>query len=59
MGNKAKKEKLELKPELKVTFKDDAILSGQLLRVILLAIDIADKSPEEAEKRQKNFIDCP
>ena len=54
---KEKREKLELKSNLKIAFKEDAILFSQLLRFVLLAIEIADKSPEEAEEIQKKFID--
>ena len=57
MGKRPKREKLELRPNLETTFKDDAVLSVQLLRVILLAIEISDKSPEEAERIQKKFLD--
>ena len=58
MGKKQKREKLELKPNLKIAFREDAVLSVQLLRFVLLAIEISDKSPEEAENIQKNFLDC-
>ncbi len=57
MGKLSKREKLELKSNLKIAFKEDAILFSQLLRFVLLAIEIADKSPEEAEEIQKKFID--
>ncbi len=57
MGKLLKREKLELKSNLKIAFKEDAILFSQLLRFVLLAIEIADKSPEEAEEIQKKFID--
>ncbi len=57
MEKRLKREKLELKPNLKIAFKDDAVLSVQLLRFILLAIEISDKSPEEAERIQKKFLD--
>lgn len=58
MGNRPKREKLELRPNLKIAFKGDAVLSTQLSKVILLAIEISDKSPEEAERIQKKFLDC-
>ena len=48
---------MELKSNLKIAFKEDAILFSQLLKFVLLAIEIADKSPEEAEEIQKKFID--
>ena len=57
MGKRPKREKLELKPNLKIAFKEDAVSSTQLLRFILLAIEISDKSPEEAERIQKKFLD--
>lgn len=57
MGKLSKRERLELKSNLKIAFKEDAILFSQLLRFVLLAIEIADKSPEEAEEIQKKFID--
>ena len=57
MGKLLKREKLELKSNLKIAFKEDAILFSQLLKFVLLAIEIADKSPEEAEEIQKKFID--
>ena len=57
MGKLSKKERVELKSNLKIAFKEDAILFSQLLRFVLLAIEIADKSPEEAEEIQKKFID--
>jgi hypothetical protein len=57
MGRIPKKEKLELRPALKIAFREDAVLSVQLLKFILLAIEISDKSPEEAERIQKNFLD--
>ena len=57
MGKISKREKLELKSNLKIAFKEDAILFSQLLRFVLLAIEIADKNPEEAEEIQKKFID--
>ena len=57
MGKISKREKLELKSNLKIAFKEDAILFSQLLKFVLLAIEIADKSPEEAEEIQKKFID--
>lgn len=57
MGKLSKREKLELKSNLKIAFKEDAILFSQLLKFVLLAIEIADKSPEEAEEIQKKFID--
>ena len=52
-----RREKLELKPNLKIAFREDAVLSVQLLKFILLAIEISDKSPEESERIQKNFLD--
>ena len=57
MGKLSKREKLELKSNLKIAFKEDAILFSQLLKFVLLAIEIADKSPDEAEEIQKKFID--
>jgi len=57
MEKRPKRERLELKPNLKIAFKEDAILLNQLLRFILLAIEISDKSPEEAESIQKKFLD--
>lgn len=57
MEKRPKREKLELKPNLKIAFKDDAVLFAQLLRFILLAIEISGKSPEEAENIQKKFLD--
>lgn len=56
MEKRLKKEKIELKPELKIAFKESAILYNQLLRFVLLAIEIADKSPEEANEIQKRFL---
>ncbi|MFH1897036.1 MAG: hypothetical protein ABH886_02170 [Candidatus Desantisbacteria bacterium] len=57
MGKILRREKLELKPNLKIAFREDAVLSIQLLRFVLLAIEISDKSPEEAERIQQNFLD--
>lgn len=48
---------MELRPNLKIAFKEDAVLSTQLLRFVLLAIEISDKSAEEAERIQKKFLD--
>ncbi len=53
----SKREKIVLKPNLKIAFREDTILLSQLLRFILLAIEISDKSPEEAERIQKKFLD--
>jgi hypothetical protein len=47
--------KSELKPNLKIAFREDAISFRQLLRFVLLAIEIADKNPEEADEIQKDF----
>jgi len=55
MENISKREKSELKPKLKITFKEDVISFSQLLRFVLLALEIADKSPEEADEIQKDF----
>jgi len=52
-----RREKLELKPNLKIAFREDAVLSTQLLRFVLLAIEISDKSLEESERIQKKFLD--
>ncbi|MFA6130481.1 MAG: hypothetical protein WC731_05830 [Candidatus Omnitrophota bacterium] len=57
MGKILRREKLELKPNLKIAFREDTVLSTQLLRFVLLAIEISDKSPEEAERIQKKFLD--
>ncbi|MDP3041760.1 MAG: hypothetical protein Q8N62_03380 [Candidatus Omnitrophota bacterium] len=57
MGKILRREKLELKPNLKIAFREDAVLSVQLLRFVLLAIEISDKSPEEAERIQQKFLD--
>ena len=56
MEKRSNKEKLELRPELKIAFKEDAILYNQLLKSVLLAIEIADKSQEEAKEIQKRFL---
>lgn len=58
MEKRPKRERPELRPELKIAFREDAVSSIQLLRFILLAIEISDKSPEEAERIQKKFLDC-
>jgi hypothetical protein len=58
MGKRQKKDNPELNPDLKIEYKDDAVSSVQLMKFILLAINIADKDPEEAAKIQENFLDC-
>jgi len=40
-------------PKLTVEYKDDPIRFQQLMKFILDTIELADMSPEEAEKRQK------
>ena len=51
------KEKFELKTNLEIEYKDDPILFEHLIQFVMLALEIADKSPEEAEEMQKSFLD--
>ncbi len=51
------KEELELKTNMEIEYRDDPILFEHLIQFIILALEISDKSPEEAEKIQKNFLD--
>ena len=43
----------QLQPRLHVEYKDDPILYEQLMKILQLALEIADMTPEEAERRQK------
>lgn len=51
------KGKFELHPRLTVEYKDDPILLRQLMEFILETIELADMSPEEAERIQKEKSD--
>jgi len=42
---------------MEIEYRDDPILFEHLIQFIILALEISDKSPEEAEKIQKNFLD--
>lgn len=42
---------------MEIEYRDDSILFEHLIQFIILALEISDKSPEEAEKIQKNFLD--
>ncbi|MDD5155120.1 MAG: hypothetical protein PHF11_01375 [Candidatus Omnitrophica bacterium] len=57
MAKIGRREKLKLRPELKMEFRDNPVFFNHLLKLILLAIEISDKTPEEAERIQKNFLD--
>ena len=43
----------QLQARLHVEYKDDPILYAQLMKFILDTIELADLTPEEAERRQK------
>ena len=47
----------ELQAHLKIQYVDDPILFDQLVRIVLLALELADKSKEEAEAIQKQMLD--
>ena len=47
----------ELQANLKIQYVEDPILFDQLTRIILLALELAGKSKEEAERIQKVWSD--
>lgn len=51
------KERLELRANLEIEYVDDPLLLEHLIQFVSLALEISDKSPEEADKIQKNFLD--
>ena len=46
----------ELKARVLLKYKDDPALYEQILKIILLALAIADMDKEEAEKYQKTYF---
>ena len=52
-----RKQPQELQPNVKVVRKDDPIALHHLLKMLLLALEIADMSKEEAEAYQKKVLD--
>ena len=53
-----KENKITLKPNLKIEYKDDPIALSHLLRIIVLALRLAEtEDKEEIERIQKNFLD--
>jgi hypothetical protein len=47
----------ELQVNLKIQYVEDPILFDQLVRIVLLAIELADKNKEDAEKLQQKVLD--
>ena len=47
----------ELQANLKIQYVEDPILFDQLTRIILLALELGNKSKEEAEALQKQMLD--
>ena len=47
----------QLQPRLRVEYVDDPILYAQLMKIIQLALEIADMTPEEAERYQKQKLE--
>lgn len=54
---KKSKQPPELQANLKIQYIEDPILFDQLTRIILLALELSDKSKEEAETIQKQMLD--
>ena len=53
-----KRKRQLLKPNMKLDYKDDPVALHHLLRIIVLAIELADvEDEEEIKKIQKNFLD--
>lgn len=53
-----KDKKQVLKPVLRIEHKDDPIASYHLIRIILLALELAEtEDKDEIERIQKNFLD--
>jgi len=46
----------ELKARVHIEFKDDPVLYEELLRMIMLAIEISDMDEEEALNYQETFL---
>ncbi|GEM_PF-4939237 len=55
-GNLQKQSRPELKARVILKYKDDPALYEQILKIIVLALAIADMDKEEAERFQKTYF---
>ena len=56
---KRSKTPLVLRARVKIIRKNDPIALHHLLKMLLLALEIADMTPEEAAEHQRKFFDSP